>query len=229
MKKLRLITLLFFFLLAVTCVKSIAGNKIENQDIKKSISKMKRYGVKKARIEYTLSGTQTGTETLYFDEWGMREAKYTKTELKILGITQKTNTATFIEDTWIYTVDLDKKTGTKTENTMLKALEGQNLEDVGKQMMIKMGGKKVGSEKILGDKDTEIWEMQNMGTKIWLWNGIPLKTETNMMGMKISNVATKIQFDFPKKYLEKPTDVDFSKTEDPMKMLQKMRQKYQQN
>lgn len=225
MKKVNLVILSFFFLFAVTYGISTAENSIENQDSKKAAPKMKRYGIKKACIEYELSGTQTGKETLYIGDWGWLEAKYTQTQIEVMGFTQKTNTATFVEGTWIYTVDLDNKTGTKTENTMLKALQGQDIEEVGKRILIDMGGEKVGSETLLGDKVCEMWEVKNIGTKTWLWKGIPLKTETNMMGMKMSSVATKIKFDFDEKYLYKPNSVDFDRAKDPMKMLEKMRQK----
>lgn len=228
MKKLNLFTLFLFLSILIAFGNSTPETNTKNQDSKKSTSGIKRYGVKKACIEYEISGSQIGTEILYFEEWGMREAKYTKTELKIAGITQKTNTATFLDGSWIYTIDLDKNTGTKMENPMLKQLEGKDLTEVGEQMMKSMGGKKIGSELFLG-KMCDIWEIKNLGTKAWIWKGITLKTKTNMMGMKMSNTAIKIQDDFPKKKLEIPAGVNFSEREDPLKMLQKMKNRYQQN
>ena len=84
-----------------------------------------------------------------------------------------------------YRVNLDDNTATKMENTMLKGFEGQDLTEMGEKMLKQMGGKKIGSEKFLG-RPTEIWEIKQMGTKSWIWKGVPLKSELNMMGMKIS-------------------------------------------
>jgi len=84
-----------------------------------------------------------------------------------------------------YMVNLDDNTATKMENPMLKGFEGQDLTEMGEKMLKQMGGKKIGSEKFLG-RPTEIWEIKQMGTKSWIWKGVPLKSELNMMGMKIS-------------------------------------------
>ena len=78
-----------------------------------------------------------------------------------------------------------------------------------------MGGKKIGTEKFLG-KQTDIWEIKQMGTKSWVWKGVTLKTESNMMGMKINIVATKISENFDKSKLEKP-NIDYRDMGDLMK------------
>ena len=115
-----------------------------------------------------------------------------------------------------YRVNLDDNTATKMENTMLKGFEGQDLTEVGEKMMKQMGGKKIGSEKFLG-KQTDIWEIKQMGTKSWVWKGVPLKTELNMMGMKISVVATKISENFDKSKLERPKNIDYKDMSEMMK------------
>lgn len=142
----------------------------------------KRYKLKKAHVEYQISGSmQSGSEHLYFDDWGKREAKYTSLTIKVSGFTQENHKATFLEGKWIYAVDLTSKTGTKQENEMFKDLSDEELADLGKQTMIQMGGKKIGTETILG-KRCEVWDIPKAGSKTWLWNWIPLKTEVNMGG-----------------------------------------------
>ena len=125
-----------------------------------SDSKMKRYGVKQACIEYTVSGDmQSGTEVLYFDQWGAREAKYEMKTTKVGPMKTEENKVTFMEGAMAYTVNLKDNTGSKMENPMLKSFEGQDLTEVGEKMMKQMGGKKIGSEKLLG-KQTDIWEIK---------------------------------------------------------------------
>ncbi len=182
-----------------------------------SDSKMKRYGVKQACIEYTVSGDmQSGTEVLYFDQWGAREAKYEMKTTKVGPMKTEENKVTFMEGAMAYTVNLKDNTGSKMENPMLKSFEGQDLTEVGEKMMKQMGGKKIGSEKLLG-KQTDIWEIKQMGTKSWVWKGVPLKTELNMMGMKISIVATKISEKFDKSKLERPKNIDYKDMSEMMK------------
>lgn len=170
----------------------------------------KRYGMEKACIEYTITGTmQSGTETLYFDQWGAREAKYTTMAVKVAGFSQETKSATFTEGDWIYSVNLATNTGTKTRNNLFDGMSENEKKEMGLEMMKKMGGKKIGQEKVLG-KTCDVWEIPSAGSKTWLWNWIPLKTEVNMGGMKLVYEARKISTTFDPAKLNKPDNVKYS-------------------
>lgn len=153
---------------------------------------IKRYQIASGMVEYTLSGAQNGTEILYFTDYGMREAKYSHTEIKVGTFTQKTNRVTILEGATIYTIDLDNNTGTKIENPFYKKFEGQDATEVGERMLRDMGGQKIGTESFLG-KMCEVWEIQKLGSKMWVWSGIPLKNETRFAGMQSFVVATKLE------------------------------------
>ncbi|HEX9652475.1 MAG TPA: hypothetical protein VGA99_02090 [bacterium] len=192
-------------------------------------SKFKRYTQKNGTIEYTITGNMmTGTEALYFDEFGLREAKYTNTEIKMGSFSQKTNSVAYVEGSTIYTVDLNTNTGTKMENSMMKKLEGKDLQDAGKQMLVEMGGKQIGNETFLG-KNCEVWEIKNLGSKSWIWNGLMLKTEVNMMGQQVTYTATKISDTFDAKKLQRPTNINYTEGVDPMKMLEQMKKNMPKN
>ncbi len=153
---------------------------------------LKRYQIASAIVEYTLSGAQTGTETLYFTEYGMREAKYTRSELKVGGFSQKTNRVTILEGATTYNIDLETKTGTKLENPFFKKFEGKDATEAGEKMLRDMGGEKIGVESFLG-KMCDVWEVKKLGSKMWVWSGIPLKTETKFAGVQIIIAATKLE------------------------------------
>ncbi len=167
----------------------------------------KRYTIKQAAIEYKITGKMfSGSEELYFDRYGMREAKYSQQIINVMGMQQRNHTATFIDyedDAVIYTYDYQTKTGSRMESPLKDVVQKKDVTELGKDMMVQMGGKKVGRGTVLG-KACEIWEIKNMGTRIWLWNWIPLKTVTSMMGMEMTVEATKISLDFDKKKLVKP-------------------------
>jgi hypothetical protein len=74
--------------------------------------------------------------------------------------------------------------------------DGVSGDEIGEKMMVKMGGKKIGSETIDG-RDCDIWELKKMMSKIWVWQTIPIKTEINMMGMNITQTATSVETDIP--------------------------------
>jgi hypothetical protein len=69
---------------------------------------------------------------------------------------------------------------------------GKNLKESGEAMMKKMGGKKLGTDKVLG-YTCDMWDL--MGSKQCMYKGIPLKIETDVMGMKSTEIATKAEFD----------------------------------
>jgi len=59
-------------------------------------------------------------------------------------------------------------------------------------MLKKMGGKKLGTQKVAG-VNCDVWSL--MGVKQCLYKGIPLKIESDIMGIKTVEVATKVEFD----------------------------------
>ncbi|KAA3618937.1 MAG: hypothetical protein DWQ05_06110 [Calditrichaeota bacterium] len=161
---------------------------------------MKRYKIKSGIIEYKLTGVNSGKEIVYFDNWGMLEAKYTKTVMSMMGMTQKTNTLTLLDGEWTYNIDLDTNTGTKMATPLFQELQknakNQDLTDVGKKMMEDMGGKKIGMEKLLG-KLCEVWEIKAAYSKTWIWNGVAFKIEAGLGNMKMNSEAVSAKFNVP--------------------------------
>jgi hypothetical protein len=175
-----------------------------------SAQHFKRYDFKSGKIIYNSTGSMTGTETLYFDNYGMLEAKETNTELDVMGIKQKTNSKVIMKDKWVYSIDMANGVANKMENPVYAMFpEGGDIENLGKKMMEKMGGKKIGSERVKG-KDCEIWEIEKMGSKIWIWKSIPIKTVINMMGMNITQIAESIEvdIDIPANMFELPEGIE---------------------
>ncbi len=155
----------------------------------------KRYQFKSGKVVYKMSGIQTGTETLYFDDYGRKEVHFNKSVIDMMGVKQKSNTQTIMEGKYIYTIDLEKNTGQKMENPLYEMFSDEDdLQKVGEDIMKKMGGKKVGTETLNG-KECEIWEVQKMGGKIWVWNSLAIRTVVNMMGMNITQEAESIETD----------------------------------
>lgn len=151
------------------------------------------YKARSGIIEYKLTGNSTGSETWYFDDHGKREAHYKNATTKVMGMTTEEKTLSLRIDSVLYEIDLNEKTGTRTvipfDPSELTDEEIREWEALGKQMMEDMGFEKVGKEKILG-YDCEIWE--GMGTKMWIWDGLSLKSEVNILGQWVSE-ATKVE------------------------------------
>ncbi|MFQ5605415.1 MAG: hypothetical protein ACE5HS_19275 [bacterium] len=225
MRKITACLIALSTIIVFNCKNAKSGNSAS--------SNLKRYGLKEGYIQYSIKGDMmSGTQEICFDRYGAREVEIKNMEVKIMGMSQKTKTATytdFSEGGTIYTVDYstDPPTGTKTVNPMIKSFEGKDLQEVGKDMLVQMGGRIIGKGKVLG-KECDIWEVKNMGTKVWVWNWITLKTEI-LMGMKMIIEATKILEKCDKKKLVKPNIKykDMSNVMKSMKGLDALKKRFQ--
>ena len=176
-----------------------------------SQNKLKRYEVKSAIVKYTttISGkvlggkiAGSGTEKLYFKDWGALELKEVNSEqtttMKFFGKkkveTTSTHTMTKLDNGESYLADLNTKTIIANRDLGMDLMKQSNKDagEAGMSMLESMGGKKVGTESVLGHS-CEIWDV--MGAKQWLYKGVPLKMEVTMLGIKTITQATSAKFD----------------------------------
>lgn len=170
---------------------------------------------KEATIKYSLSGVEKGTETLYIRKNGEETAKFHKTTTTMMGMTMANETIEVTDADWVHTFNMIEKTGAKVANPQkymieeydkLSQKEKEQVLKNSKEFGVSMGGQvEKNAVKILGfDCDMAT----AMGTTIYSIHdtGIPLKTESNVMGMTIIVEATNIDegavsqkfFDHPK-------------------------------
>ncbi len=159
-----------------------------------------------ATINYTITGSEKGSETLYISDHGKRRAKYHDTTMSILGMSTSTKTVEIIDQDWVYHYDLTEGTGTKTVNPAktfqleydkLTPAEQKNArknsQELGASMMSGMGGEtRENGSKILG-YSCDVTTLGGM-TTVHIIHGtdIPLRSEMSMMGMNSLAEATKI-------------------------------------
>lgn len=177
----------------------------------------KRYAIKSAIVEYELSGMQTGTSTTFFDNYGMQEATYEEAIVDMFGDKQEIKTVSYLNGYWQYNLDLQTNTGTKTKNADLESLvenSDGDLEQLGLEMFKSMGGKLIGQEKLLG-KTCDLWELESLGTKVWVWKNIPLQSETEMMGLTILRKAISLKegVGIPLEKLKVPDGIEFTEVD----------------
>jgi len=173
-------------------------------------NQMKLYEVKSGKVTYELKGSgnimgmtqisSVGKKRIIFSDYGVKkleeEVKIENQTVMGKKKTNKTHTLVYMNGAVLYAVDFERKIINRMKNhgmSMANALlGGGNIKETGEAMMIKMGGKKTGTEKILG-YTCDIWDL--MGVKQCIYKGVPLKIESNIMGMKSTEVATKAEFD----------------------------------
>ena len=169
----------------------------------------KKYGVESGKIDYKITGsgnimgvtTKTvGKKRVLFDAYGARELneenQVQKTVIGGNAKVDKSHKLTYMKGAMIYTVDLKAKRIMRMQNpgfAMMSAMGGKDVMQTGEAMMKKMGGKKIGTDKVLG-YTCDVWEIMG-SVKQCMYQGIPLKVESNVMGLKNVEVATKAEFD----------------------------------
>jgi hypothetical protein len=167
----------------------------------------KRYPeLKSAIIKYKVSGMNNGTETVYIDDWGRREARYKKFTTKMMGIDLERNFMTLITENgkWVYNIDLNSKTAIRMDNKGFKALQGNS----GSNMDVAIGAVKAGTEEILG-KTCDVWKKSNPYSMAWMWKGIALRKDRDVAAMGVVTEAIEIQenVSIPEDKLTIPSDV----------------------
>ena len=222
----------FIYLLGLLLISSHYACQNSSHDESKTLSQnmtksdnpmLKRYHVKSGIVKYktringkvmgsTIEGT--GTQELYFKNWGDTELKKSEekkvTHINIFGQkkTEVENTKTIdkLENGKSYTVDEKNKVIYVRQDPAMNMMKNMKQEDVsaaGESMLKSLGGKKTGTGKVLG-YTCDVWKIP--GGKQWIYKGVPLKIQMTLMGITTTNEATEAKFNVsvPDKYFALP-------------------------
>ena len=152
----------------------------------------KKYLVRSGMIEYQLSGVQTGTRTLYWDDWGFRQAIYEDSKTEVMGLSQSSKSKSINVAEKSYSIDLTTNTGIEMPNPADKILESisdEDAEEITDRMMRSLDGKKIGTDTVAG-KMCDVWTVAIGETETCVWQNIPLRNTVSVAGM--SNVETAV-------------------------------------
>ena len=166
-----------------------------------------KYAIKSAVIKYKsfVMGFDA-QQVLYFDNYGEKEAN--ETSMKVMGFS--TTTLTIYGDNCTYTIDLNKRTATKS--SLDDNPYGIDYEQLTEQMQKDWKIKNEGNETIIGKnciKYSFTNENLSMNGYAWVWKGISLKSEFNIGSLKTLMEAESIDenISIPSEKFEIPGDV----------------------
>jgi len=170
---------------------------------------LKPYGIKSGIIEYSYSGDKVGKGTLYFDDYGMKNAML-EDAIKD-GEKRKGWVVSFGDYQYMWDPD-DPTKGMKLKNPMLTGIKEASkgeLESFTESMYSKMGFSKAPDETFLG-KPCKVMK-GDMG-KVLTWIGILMLLDMKVMGTSSHQEVTKIQTNVPveAKYFVLPKNIEFS-------------------
>lgn len=160
-------------------------------------AQIKRYEIESAIIEYDINGSGnmtgmatkiSGKSTVFFKNYGIIELSDEKINQNLMGQNEYTHDIIKIEDDTVYSVDFEEKVIYKQKITASE--KEMMVKDTNEKSLKDLGGKKIGTEKVAGYK-CDIWQLK--GSKICIYKGIPLKMQTNTMGITQVQIAKKVQ------------------------------------
>lgn len=181
-------------------------------------SNYKVFPFKTGIIEYKQEGNAKGTHVKYIDEYGYKQADFSETEVKVFGFTNKENKGTILIGPKLYSLDYKTNTASTTKNPVYESYANSNGSDydkLGRDAMASLGFSNTGKTETIAGKKCEIWK-GSLGS-IWVWKSLALKSETNILGINIIEVATsvKINISVPSSKFEVPNRMEVKEIDIP--------------
>ncbi len=235
-----------FWMVSISCNGSKENSDNAIMQSNNQNPTLKRYNVKSGMVTYKITSngkvmgstiTGSGSEKLYFKNWGateLKEENSTKTtKMNFFGKekikTDKTHTINKLDNGKSYSVDFKNASIYLRRDPMMELMKNSNTDagNAGKEMLKSVGGKIIGQENFLG-YPCEIWDA--MGSKQWIYKGVTLKIVSKVMGITTVKEATNARFnvDVSDKYFQLPdfpivkeegylSDGAYQKNQDEMK------------
>lgn len=158
------------------------------------------FAIKAAKIVYNYTdGQETGTETLYFDDYGAvavmavdRKSKYSTVNQTVIWKDKKSTI-----------INHENKTVAKS-SFRPKATEPPAIADTDEQTRKNIGYEKLADETIAG-KTCEVWFNAKQNFKYCLWNKIALKEALGTSIVREATLAEEIS-EIPASVMEIPKD-----------------------
>ena len=196
-----------------------------------------------ATVDYTVSGTMKGDKTIYVKDFGRTTAEYSSTTMKMMGMTHNQEEVIITTPDWVYSADLTEGTGTKQINPQKCMIEEYNRLSAGDREKAVKNAEAMGVGIVDGmggtmeEKATTILgyscdRVSMMGTTAYTISGsaLPLKVEGEVMGMKISQVATDLKTgDAPASKFELPRSIRFENDPETDRMIREQAKRVMQN
>ncbi|MBN2612369.1 MAG: hypothetical protein JXB00_12490 [Bacteroidales bacterium] len=170
-------------------------------------SKFKQYALKSGIIEYKHSGAETGTETVYFDDYGYKVATYRNTVRD--GEKQKGWGITLGENQYLFDPE-ESSEGWKMKNPLISYFKDcEDIDTCNENMLAKLGYKKEGTRTFL-NKTCDVWKGKN--GEMLVYKGIMLRNQMSVMGYKTLQEAVSFKegVAIPAEKFEIPKDIKFS-------------------
>ncbi len=154
-----------------------------------------RYGFQTGMVMYT---STTFGITQYITTWFSDFGRINCTEIKSTVLGQRSHHMSLIRDSVLYNIDMIGKTGTWKLIAQNDTTEEPNYRYMTDEELIAKNITMLPEEVFMGKK-CRVFDMKSVVdgmevlARVWVWEGIPLKTVSTVSGMEVSMEATEIK------------------------------------
>jgi hypothetical protein len=189
MKRPEMLKVLSVGILTIALVIGVCGKGYSAQEV---------YDFKSAEIEIKTVDPMGNviTDIVRIDKWGEYEAHHSSSTIKMLGMEQKNESFTYTDRNENVVYNYNPKMNQATKIDISEFMEGMNKGNkqyvYSEEALKEWGGKKVRTEEFLGLK-CDVVEFSQFFSTVWFHKNFPVRSETNMGGMKVKSEAVRFE------------------------------------
>lgn len=148
-------------------------------------------------IEYEMGGSKPGTVVEHSRRHGNQQSRVTDTTMTVAGIRVREHTRVIIDGASVTTVDLEKKTVTRTTNPLYESMTARMKDkdgmELAHEMMRSMGFAPSGATETIVGESCEVWRHAQIGQEVcFTSDGLTLRSDVKMGPVSVSMRATKV-------------------------------------
>jgi hypothetical protein len=176
----------------------------------------KRYGIEKGSFIFRIDGAVNGTEHVFFDHWGWREAKYTRTTTEVQDLYEETNEVQYLDGGRRYVYSPNTKKAQYFDSNQVEAMAAKyktkDMVLVGNEMLKNMGMAPAGKAKV-GEIECDVWAKTSPKIRLYMWQGLTMAEESYVNNIPIGRrcILTDLEKDPPLDKLLLPKDAILEK------------------
>lgn len=158
------------------------------------------YGVEKGRIRFEYSGSKTGSEIIVFKSWGWEERRIEDSRFNALGMNQASSNEFYRNGNLVLSRPKSGRLASKSPDRHLSKVLATDPDSTQNPLALaalldKEEVRRVGEDRILG-KPCTIYELPKESRKVWVWEGIVLRSVQEWLGERIVLEATSIDLEY---------------------------------
>ena len=158
----------------------------------------KRYGIEKGAFIFRIDGAVNGTEHLFFDNWGWREAKYTRTTTEVANFHEETNEVQYLDGERRYVYDpKTNKAQYFDSQQIIQVASKYNTKDmvvVGNEMLKNMGAVPDGKA-MVGKIECDAWVIEKNRIRLYMWQGLTMGEESYVNNIPIGRRCLQVELE----------------------------------